>query len=120
MQAEIRKAHFRRSLALDFKQKARATSAAGSCCHGGLVSHATTSFSMSLAGRGVGSTQQRGLLLPARASLPGYIPGPFASGNFLPCPAQEMSQKAGEEKRMDLTDLSLHHPNVSKELETML
>ncbi|NWR65881.1 PTH1R protein, partial [Bucorvus abyssinicus] len=120
VQAEIRKAHFRRSLALDFKQKARATSAAGSCCYGGLVSHATTSFSMSLAGRGVGSTQQQGLLLPARASRPGYIPGPFASGNFLPCSAQEMSQKAGEEKRMDLTDLTLHCPNVSKELETML
>ncbi|KFV62952.1 Parathyroid hormone/parathyroid hormone-related peptide receptor, partial [Dryobates pubescens] len=84
VQAEIRKAHFRRSLALDLKQQARATSAGGSCCCGGLASHATTSFSLSLAGRGAGSTQQRGLLLPARASLPGYVPSSFASGNFLP------------------------------------
>ncbi|KAM7081890.1 parathyroid hormone/parathyroid hormone-related peptide receptor-like [Ciconia maguari] len=120
VQAEIKKAHFRRSLALDFKQKARATSAAGSCCYGGLASHATTSFSMSLAGRGAGSTQQRGLLLLARASLPGYIPSSFASDNFLPCPTQEMSQKACGENIADLTDLNQHHPNLKKELETML
>ncbi|XP_052641115.1 parathyroid hormone/parathyroid hormone-related peptide receptor-like [Harpia harpyja] len=120
VQAEIKKAHFRRSLALDFKQKARATSVAGSCCYGGLASHATTSFSMSLAGRGAGSTQQRGLLLPARGSLPGYIPSSFASDNFLPCPTQEMSQKACGENIVDLADLSQHHPNINKELETML
>ncbi|KAK4808632.1 hypothetical protein QYF61_012702 [Mycteria americana] len=120
VQAEIKKAHFRRSLALDFKQKARATSAAGSCCYGGLASHATTSFSMSLAGRGAGSTQQRGLLLLARASLPGYIPSSFASDNFLPCPTQEMSQKACGENIADLTDLNQRHPNLNKELETML
>ncbi|KAM9656790.1 LOW QUALITY PROTEIN: parathyroid hormone/parathyroid hormone-related peptide receptor-like [Morphnus guianensis] len=120
VQAEIKKAHFRRSLALDFKQKARATSVAGSCCYGGLASHATTSFSMSLAGRGAGSTQQRGLLLPVRGSLPGYIPSSFASDNFLPCPTQEMSQKACGENIVDLADLSQHHPNINKELETML
>ncbi|XP_075027385.1 parathyroid hormone/parathyroid hormone-related peptide receptor-like [Calonectris borealis] len=120
VQAEIKKAHFRRSLALDFKQKARATSVAGSCCYGGLASHATTSFSVSLAGRGAGNTQQRGLLLPARASLPAYIPGSFASDNFLPCPTQEMSQKACGENRVDLTDLNQRHPNLNKELETML
>ncbi|KFP16647.1 Parathyroid hormone/parathyroid hormone-related peptide receptor, partial [Egretta garzetta] len=84
VQAEIKKAHFRRSLALDLKQKARATSVAGSCCYGGLASHATTSFSTSLAGRGAGNMQQQGLLLPAHASLPGYIPSSFASDNFLP------------------------------------
>ncbi|KAM6334171.1 parathyroid hormone/parathyroid hormone-related peptide receptor-like [Alca torda] len=120
VQAEIKKAHFRRSLALDFKQKARATGTAGSCCYGGPASHATTSFSMSLAGRGAGSTQQRGLLLPARASLPGYIPGSFASDHFLPCPSQEMSQKVCGENTVDLTDLNQRHPNLNKELETML
>uniref|UniRef100_A0A8C8BCA2 Parathyroid hormone/parathyroid hormone-related peptide receptor n=1 Tax=Otus sunia TaxID=257818 RepID=A0A8C8BCA2_9STRI len=120
VQAEIKKAHFRRSLALDLKQKARATSAAGSCCYGGLASHATTSFSVSLAGRGAGSTQQRGLLLLARASLPGYIPGPFASDHFLPCPTKEMSQKACGENTADLTDLNLRRPNLKSELETML
>ncbi|XP_054032908.1 parathyroid hormone/parathyroid hormone-related peptide receptor [Dryobates pubescens] len=120
VQAEIRKAHFRRSLALDLKQQARATSAGGSCCCGGLASHATTSFSLSLAGRGAGSTQQRGLLLPARASLPGYVPSSFASGNFLPCPPQAVSQEACGKNRVDLTDLNQHHPNLNKELETML
>ncbi|NWU68747.1 PTH1R protein, partial [Pterocles burchelli] len=120
VQAEIKKAHFRRSLALDFKQKARATSAAGSCCYGGLASHATTSFSVSLAGRGAGDTQQRGLLLPARASLPGYIPGSFAPDLFLPGPTQEMSQKACGENTADFPDLDQRHPNLSKELETML
>ncbi|NXV15851.1 PTH1R protein, partial [Cepphus grylle] len=120
VQAEIKKAHFRRSLALDFKQKARATSMAGSCCYGGPASHATTSFSMSLAGRGAGGTQQRGLLLPARASLPGYIPGSFTSDHFLPCPSQEMSQKVCGENTVDLTDPNQRHPNLNKELETML
>uniref|UniRef100_A0A8C3J3V7 Parathyroid hormone/parathyroid hormone-related peptide receptor n=1 Tax=Calidris pygmaea TaxID=425635 RepID=A0A8C3J3V7_9CHAR len=120
VQAEIKKAHFRRSLALDFKQKARATGAAGSCCYGGLGSQATTSFSTSLAGRGTGSTQQRGLLLPLRASLPGYIPSSFASDPFLPCPSQEMSQKVCGENLVDLTDLNQRHPSLNKELETML
>ncbi|NWR77046.1 PTH1R protein, partial [Centropus unirufus] len=119
VQAEIKKARFRRSLALDFKQQARATSAAGSCC-GGLASHATTSFSTSLAGRGAGSTQQRGLLLPARASLPGYIPPSFASENFLSVPTQEMSQKAFGENIGGLTELNQDQPNLNKELETML
>ncbi|XP_010118013.1 PREDICTED: parathyroid hormone/parathyroid hormone-related peptide receptor-like, partial [Chlamydotis macqueenii] len=119
VQAEIKKAHFRRSLALDFKQKARATSTAGSCCYSGLASHTTASFSVSLAGRGAASTQQ-GLLLPARASLPGYLPSSFASENFLPCPNQEMSQKGCGENTVNLTDLSQRHPNLNKELETML
>ncbi|XP_009318732.1 PREDICTED: parathyroid hormone/parathyroid hormone-related peptide receptor-like [Pygoscelis adeliae] len=90
------------------------------CGYGGLASHATTSFSMSLAGRGAGGTQQRGLLLPARASLPGYIPSSFASDHFLPCPTQEMSQKACGENIVDLTGLNQRHPNLNKELETML
>ncbi|OPJ74569.1 parathyroid hormone/parathyroid hormone-related peptide receptor-like [Patagioenas fasciata monilis] len=116
VQAEIKKAHFRRSLALDFKQKARATSAAGSCCYGGLASHGTTSFSVSLAGRGAANPQPRGLLLPARASLPGS----FALENVLPCPGQEMRQKGCGENTVDLTDLTRRHPDLSKELETML
>ncbi|NXI48398.1 PTH1R protein, partial [Galbula dea] len=119
VQAEIKKAHFRRSLALDFKQKARATSA-GSCCHAGLASHGTASFSMSLAGRGAGSTQQRGLMLPARASLPGYVPSSFASGTFLPCVPQDLRQKACGESRVASADLNQRCPNLQQELETML
>ncbi|NXG37347.1 PTH1R protein, partial [Dromaius novaehollandiae] len=120
VQAEIKKAHFRRSLALDFKQKARATSTAGSCYCGGLVSHATASVSTSLAGRGAAGTQQRGLPLAARAGLPGYTPGSFASDHFLPCPPREMSQKGCGENTMDLTGLDRGHPGLNKELETML
>lgn len=116
VQAEIKKARFRRSLALDFKQKARATSAAGSCCYGGLASHGTTSFSVSLAGRGAANAPPRGLLLPARASLPGS----FALENVVPCPGQEMRQKGCGENTVDLTDLTQRHPNLNKELETML
>ncbi|NXP75200.1 PTH1R protein, partial [Ramphastos sulfuratus] len=120
VQAEIKKAHFRRSLALDLKQKARATSAGGSCCYAGLTSHATASFSIGLAGRGAGGTQQRGLLLPARASLPGYVPSSFASGTFLPCPRQERSQKGCGKNTVDLAEPKQHGPNLDKELETML
>nr|XP_009943053.1 PREDICTED: parathyroid hormone/parathyroid hormone-related peptide receptor-like [Opisthocomus hoazin] len=109
-----------RSIPLSRIWKRKNTSAPGSCCGGGLASHATTSFSTSLAGRGAGSTQPPGLLLPARASLPGYVPSSFASGNFLPCPTQEMSQKACGENIVDLTDLNQRQPNLNKELETML
>ncbi|NXT75294.1 PTH1R protein, partial [Zapornia atra] len=115
VQAEIKKAHFRRSLALDFKQKARATSAAGSCCYGGLGSHATAS--VSLAGRGAGSTQHRGV--PARPSLPGCLPS-FASDHGLPCGTQEMSHKASGDNTAGATDLNQHHPTLNNELETML
>lgn len=119
MQAEIKKARFRRSLALDFKQKARASSAAGSCCYAGLMSHGTTSFSVSLAGRGPGGTQPRGLLLPARSSLPGYTPSSCAA-ELLSHLTQEMSQKTCGENSLGLKDLDENHPNLNRELETML
>lgn len=119
MQAEIKKARFRRSLALDFKQKARASSAAGSCCYAGLMSHGTTSFSVSLAGRGPGGTQPRGLLLPARSSLPGYTPSSCAA-ELLSHLTQEMSQKTCRENSLGLKDLDENHPNLNRELETML
>lgn len=119
MQAEIKKAHFRRSLALDFKQKARASSAAGSCCYGGLMSHGTTNFSVSLTGRGPGGTQPRGLLLPARGSLPGYTPSSCAA-DLLPHLTQEMSQKTCGENTVGSKDPDESHPNANKELETML
>lgn len=67
---------------------------------------------------GAGGT--RGLLLPARPRLPGYIPSSGASDQLLPCPAQEKSQKPREENTVDLTDLTQCHPNPNKELETML
>ncbi|XP_077359882.1 LOW QUALITY PROTEIN: parathyroid hormone 3 receptor [Festucalex cinctus] len=48
VQAEVKKAWLRRSLALDLKQKARITSSngGGSCYYGGMMSHATTSHSV--------------------------------------------------------------------------
>ncbi|KAM9716790.1 parathyroid hormone 3 receptor isoform 1-T1 [Menidia menidia] len=43
VQAEVKKAWLRRSLVLDFKQKARMTSSGGgSCYYGGMMSHTTT------------------------------------------------------------------------------
>lgn len=114
VQAEIKKAHFRRLLALDLGQQARP----GSCCCAGPGSQAPQSCSTSLVGRGAGGT--RGLLLPARPRLPGYIPSSGASDQLLPCPAQEKSQKPREENTVDLTDLTQCHPNPNKELETML
>uniref|UniRef100_A0A8C2ZDV7 Parathyroid hormone/parathyroid hormone-related peptide receptor n=1 Tax=Cyclopterus lumpus TaxID=8103 RepID=A0A8C2ZDV7_CYCLU len=50
VQAEVKKAWLRRSLALDIKQKARMTSSGGSCYYGGMMSHTTThSVSLSAA-----------------------------------------------------------------------
>ncbi|NXT16177.1 PTH1R protein, partial [Prunella fulvescens] len=114
VQAEIKKAHFRRLLALRLGQQARP----GSCCCAGRGSQAPQSCSTSLAGRGAGGT--RGLLLPARPRPPGYIPGSGASDQLLPCPAQELSQKGRGENAVDLTELTQCHPKPNKELETML
>ncbi|NXI78995.1 PTH1R protein, partial [Rhipidura dahli] len=114
VQAEIKKAHFRRLLALDLGQQGRP----GSCCCAGPGSQAPQSCSTSLAGRGAGGTRR--LLLPARPRLPGYIPSSGASDQLLPCPAQERSQKPRGENTVDLTDLTHCHPHPSKELETML
>ncbi|XP_023655626.1 parathyroid hormone 3 receptor [Paramormyrops kingsleyae] len=50
VQAEVKKAWLRRSIALDLKQKARVTSSGGSCYYGGMTSHATNSVSLSAIG----------------------------------------------------------------------
>uniref|UniRef100_A0A452J1V7 Parathyroid hormone/parathyroid hormone-related peptide receptor n=1 Tax=Gopherus agassizii TaxID=38772 RepID=A0A452J1V7_9SAUR len=129
VQAEIKKARFRRSLALDFKQKTRVTSTGGSCYYGGLVSHTTNSVSMSIAGRGLAgagvqqSTKLRVLPLSPHTSLLGYIPSSSASDNSVPSPTQDIPQKARGENAKDFVcfpDLGQSHSSLSKEVETML
>lgn len=129
MQAEIKKARFRRSLALDFKQKTRVTSTGGSCYYGGLVSHTTNSVSMSITGRGAAgagmqqSAKHRVLPLSPHTSLLGYIPSSSASDNSVPSPTQEIPQKAPGENAKDVVcfpDLGQSHSSLSKEVETML
>ncbi|XP_064255940.1 parathyroid hormone/parathyroid hormone-related peptide receptor-like [Passer domesticus] len=100
VQAEIKKAHLRRLLALHLGQQARP----GSCCCAGRGCQAPQSCSTSLAGRGAGGT--RGLLLPARPRLP--------------CPAQELSHRARGEHTVDSTELTQCQPKPNKEMETML
>ncbi|XP_043359175.1 parathyroid hormone/parathyroid hormone-related peptide receptor-like [Dermochelys coriacea] len=129
VQAEIKKARFRRSLALNFKQKTRVTSAGGSCYYGGLVSHTTNSVSTSITGRGgAGAGMQQSakhqvLPLSPHTSLLGYIPSSSASDNSVPSPTQEISKKAPGENAKDLVcfpDLGQSHSSLSKEVETML
>ncbi|CAM4638217.1 unnamed protein product [Lepidochelys kempii] len=127
VQAEIKKARFRRSLALDFKQKTRVTSTGGSCYYGGLVSHTTNS--VSITGRGAAgagmqqSAKHRVLPLSPHTSLLGYIPSSSASDNSVPSPTQEIPQKAPGENAKDVVcfpDLGQSHSSLSKEVETML
>ncbi|KAG7227869.1 hypothetical protein INR49_013663 [Caranx melampygus] len=94
VQAEVKKAWLRRSLALDLKQKARMTSSGGSCYYGGMMSHTTThSVSLSaahpralsftggvvgsggVAGGSSGVRPPRHTSLHPQSSLPGYVPG---------------------------------------------
>uniref|UniRef100_A0A8C8VH37 Parathyroid hormone/parathyroid hormone-related peptide receptor n=1 Tax=Pelusios castaneus TaxID=367368 RepID=A0A8C8VH37_9SAUR len=97
VQAEIKKARFRRSLALDFKQKTRVTSTGGSCYYGGLVSHTTNSVSISMAGRGsAGAVMQQNakLQLPPLAphtSRLGHIPSASASNNPSAGPGKKLA-----------------------------
>ncbi|XP_074835217.1 parathyroid hormone/parathyroid hormone-related peptide receptor-like [Carettochelys insculpta] len=129
VQAEIKKARFRRSLALDFKQKARVTSTVGSCYYGGLVSHATNSISTSIAGRGPAGagmqqiTKLRMLPLAPHTGLLGYIPSSSASDNSLLSPTPEVLQKSLVENAKDFLHspgLGQRHSSLSKEAETML
>ncbi|KAB5555200.1 hypothetical protein PHYPO_G00030770 [Pangasianodon hypophthalmus] len=82
VQAEVKKAWLRRSLALDIKQKARVVSSSGggSCYYGGMTSHTTT---QSICLGAQGPILARGVALGVRgqshvANLPGYTPNETA------------------------------------------
>ncbi|KAF0025409.1 hypothetical protein F2P81_022290 [Scophthalmus maximus] len=96
VQAEVKKAWLRRSLALDLKQKTRMTSSGGggSCYYGGMMSHTTMhsvslsaanpralSFTGGVMGSGGGAVGGSGVRPPRhtslhpQTSLPGYVPG---------------------------------------------
>ncbi|NXD26875.1 PTH1R protein, partial [Spelaeornis formosus] len=105
VQAEIRKARFRRLLALDLGPQARPKS----CSCAGRGSRDARGCSTGQAGRRGGGTR-----------LPGHMPGSGASHQLLPCPGQELSLKPRWETTADPTDLTHGHPEPNKELETML
>ncbi|XP_060111214.1 parathyroid hormone/parathyroid hormone-related peptide receptor-like [Heteronotia binoei] len=125
VQAEVKKARFRRNLVLDIKQKTRVTSTGGSCYYGGLVSHVTNSVSLSMAGWGTASATAVALPLGTKnwllhltpAAALEYMPG------FPPMPSQEITEKAFEEN-LNASRESLEsegsHSGLKKEVETML
>ncbi|KAM9837947.1 parathyroid hormone 3 receptor [Aulostomus maculatus] len=105
VQAEVRKAWLRRSLALDLKQKTRITSSGGggSCYYGGMMSHTTThSVSLSAANPralsltgGVVASGGGSMARPLRhsslhppSSLPGYMPSDTET-----CPQQVLASR---------------------------
>ncbi|XP_059180650.1 parathyroid hormone 3 receptor isoform X2 [Centropristis striata] len=106
VQAEVKKAWLRRSLAQDLKQKARITSSGGSCYYGGMMSHTTThsvslsaanprglSFTGGVVSSGGAASGGSGVRLPRhgslhpQASLPGYVPRDTET----PGPQQELA-----------------------------
>ncbi|ETE73959.1 Parathyroid hormone 2 receptor, partial [Ophiophagus hannah] len=128
VQAEIKKAWFRRNLLLDIKQKTRVTSTGGSCYYGGLASHTTNSISLSMASWGTASATAIAMPLVARnwllqlassgATLE-YFPVSSTLYNSL---SQEMMQKAPEEIIKVLVDSPglENHSCLKKDIETML
>lgn len=144
MQAEVKKAWLRRSLALDIKQKARVVSSTGggSCYYGGMTSHTTTQ-STCLGAQG--AVLARGAALGVRgqshvANLPGYTPSETAETTLPTVQQSELSTGVlynqngqnvggprGEEEEELEKDPSLyfiaedHSGSVSlKDLETVL
>uniref|UniRef100_A0A8C6WK52 Parathyroid hormone/parathyroid hormone-related peptide receptor n=1 Tax=Neogobius melanostomus TaxID=47308 RepID=A0A8C6WK52_9GOBI len=84
VQAEVKKAWLRRSLALDLKQKTRMTSSGGSCYYGGMMSH-TTSHSVS-------TTHPRALSFTGSAvSSGGAMVGAHNPADQTPSPASSTS-----------------------------
>ncbi|XP_020649631.3 parathyroid hormone/parathyroid hormone-related peptide receptor [Pogona vitticeps] len=129
VQAEIKKARFRRNLVLDIKQKTRVTSTGGSCYYGGLISHATNSVSLSMASWGAASAAAVAMPLGAKNWLLHFTPSALVSEYRTAAftldrsPSQEMTQKALTENIMvweDSPDLERNHSSLQKELETML
>ncbi|KAL8176183.1 UNVERIFIED_CONTAM: hypothetical protein K2H54_025183 [Gekko kuhli] len=128
VQAEVKKAHFRRNLVLDIKQKTRVTSTGGSCYYGGLVSHVTNSVSLSMAGWGTASATAVALPLGAKNWLLHLTPA--AAVEYMPgfptlprCPSQEITQKAFEENLKALRgslESEGSQSGFKKEVETML
>ncbi|XP_026207973.1 parathyroid hormone 3 receptor isoform X2 [Anabas testudineus] len=118
VQAELKKAWLRRSLALDLKQKTRMTSGGGSCYYGGMMSHTTTTQSVSLsitnpralsysgggissgggASCGSGAQSSRHNSLHVQSSLPGYVPNEMKTYD----PQEEVSlhRSGGSESRV--------------------
>ncbi|XP_061562267.1 parathyroid hormone 3 receptor [Phycodurus eques] len=82
VQAEVKKAWLRRSLALDLKQKARITSSngGGSCYYGGMMSHATTTHSVCM-------SAANHKALPLAGGMVGYAGG-ACGGSGLRLPRQ--------------------------------
>ncbi|XP_015263989.1 PREDICTED: parathyroid hormone/parathyroid hormone-related peptide receptor [Gekko japonicus] len=128
VQAEVKKARFRRNLVLDIKQKTRVTSTGGSCYYGGLVSHVTNSVSLSMAGWGTASATAVALPLGAKNWLLHLTPAATVEYMHgcptLPrSPSQEITQKAFEENLKALRgsfESEGSHSGFKKEAETML
>ncbi|XP_053117213.1 parathyroid hormone/parathyroid hormone-related peptide receptor-like [Hemicordylus capensis] len=126
VQAEIKKARFRRNLVLDIKQKTRVTSTGGSYYYGGLVSHATNSVSLSVAGWGVASAAAVAmplggknwlLHLTATTLAPEYTPG---SSTLDRSPSQEVVQRPFGKALVGSSPPEGRQCSLKKELETML
>ncbi|KAK9397056.1 PTH2R: Parathyroid hormone 2 receptor [Crotalus adamanteus] len=129
VQAEIKKAWFRRNLLLDLKQKTRVTSTGGSCYFGGLVSHATNSISLSMTSWGTASATAIAMPLVVRnwllqlASSGATLEYFSASSTLCNCLSQEMMQKAPEEIIKALVEsqgLEENHSCLKKDFETTL
>lgn len=128
VQAEVKKARFRRNLVLDIKQKTRVTSTGGSYCYGGLVSHVTNSMNLSMAGWGTASATAVSLPLGTKNWLLHLTP--TAALEYVPglptlpkCPSQEITQKVFEENLQTLRGSfksEESHSCFEKEFETML
>ncbi|XP_005994703.1 parathyroid hormone/parathyroid hormone-related peptide receptor-like [Latimeria chalumnae] len=126
VQAELKKAWFRRNLALDLKQKTRVTSTGGSYYYGGMVSQSTNSASVSMAVRGASvgglnfSGKHRVLPLHSVTNTPGYIPSTSVSENSLLLSAtKEINKKQPRETTKELTHQE-QEINHCQEFETVL
>ncbi|KAJ1136696.1 hypothetical protein NDU88_003111 [Pleurodeles waltl] len=128
VQAEIKKAWFRRNLNLDIKQRARVTSTGGSYYYGGVVSHTTNSVSMSLANHraSVGGSLQTGKhrALPCQSlnNLSGCAQHPSNLGHTMPSPATENLPSGVVEDYKDIfCSHDIHQSSsLQNDLETVL
>ena len=122
MQAEIKKAWNRRTLALDFKRKAR--SGSNTYSYGPMVSHTSVT---NVTARGPLALHLTTRLGPGpvngHRTLPGYVKNGSVSENSLPSSGQELQvpeEEAGSEARPCEEEEEKPAPLVEEERETVM
>ncbi|XP_066537016.1 parathyroid hormone/parathyroid hormone-related peptide receptor [Hoplias malabaricus] len=117
VQAEIKKSWSRRTLALDFKRKAR--SGSNTYSYGPMVSHTSVTNVTARGPLALHFTMRLGPVTNGHRNLPGYVKNGSVSEHSIPSSGQELHIQEDEPIKA-FQDHSRHTPLVEEERETVM